>query len=110
MFVQIVVAQGYIESQVEPDERRGPHPIELVGIDRVCTLVVKDQIGQIVTQLGGDYPNSCSGENVAEPVFVVGRTHQSRGGSYRIAADSDPWVAVAVLFVEHRGGHEGGGC
>ena len=96
------------ESEAEPEERRpAAAVVDRVGFRDVQPLLLENQVCEEISQLRGEDADTGSDHDVAHPVPVVELTGDARDRRHGVAPDAVPRAAVAVLLVEHRGGHEG---
>lgn len=97
-------------AEVEAEKRRPA--VTVVNHHRLRDVqppLLENQVGEEIAQLRGENADAGAHHDVAHPVPVVQLPRHARHGGQRIAADTVPRTAVAVLLVQHRRGHEGRG-
>ena len=72
-------------------------------------LVVKNEIGNIVTCLGGKDADARPCKHIAQPMLVVGHAHKPCGSGNGIGPDAYPGANVPIFFGKHGGRHESSG-
>ena len=84
--------------------------VQVLQLTSQRVFVLEDDVGEGVSQFGGEDADAGSCQHVAHPVAVVHHAKGCDAGGYCVAAHAEPGAACqSVLLVQDGGSHEGRG-